>query len=317
MTTIEEFLAVTDPLEVVPRDSYGRPKIKQPDGKLKAYTRATTYVKCLEDTFNLEQWSQRRVARGLVGRPDLVLAVQSLRDEYDPALTDAERKAVKTELNAICAQAKEAAGSSAAATIGTALHKMTERLDRGEAFAPPDTVKADLEAYRAATAHLQWRHIERITVNDDLQVAGTPDRIADRIADVKTGDISYGIGAIAMQLAMYAHSDLYDPATGERTPLEVDQEWATIIHLPALTGTCTLVDVDIAAGWEAVQIAREVRAWRARKNLTRPHRPDLTALIEAAPTPDALLALWREHKATWTEQHSALAAQRKAALVAA
>jgi hypothetical protein len=41
-----------------------------------------------------------------------------------------------------------------------------------------------------------------------------------------------------------------------------------IIHLPVGQGTCTLVEVDIAAGWEAFQLAMDVRRWRSRKDLS-------------------------------------------------
>lgn len=263
MSTPEDPFAIHD----VPRDRWSRPLIKQPDGKQKAYTRCTTYVGCLEDTFNLSKWQQRMVALGLAARPDLLLAVSAHSDD-------------KRRLDDICAEAREAAAASSAATTGTALHRLAERLDRGEEVAVPEVAKADLEAYRQATAGIDWRHIERITVHDGLQVAGTPDRIADRVYDIKTGSIDFGLGKIAMQLALYAHSEVYDVNTGERTPLDVDLERAVVIHLPAGTGTCRLVEVDIAAGWEAVQLATQVRAWRARKDLARPLPP-----VQAAPEP--------------------------------
>ena len=122
---------------------------------------------------------------------------------------------------------------------------------------------------------MRMLHVEQFTVLDELKIGGTPDRVVEYdgqryIADVKTGSIEYGAGAIAMQLAVYAHSRLYNLRTGERTPLDVHQDRAVVIHLPAGTGTCTLHWVDITAGWEAVQHATWVRAWRARRNLIAP-----------------------------------------------
>jgi hypothetical protein len=84
---------------------------------------------------------------------------------------------------------------------------------------------------------------------------------------------------------------------------------------------CELVWVDIAAGWEAVQIARQVHAWRKRKDLTRPFQTVavdiLASLIEGATDADVLTRIYREHRAEWTEMHTELARQRKTALLSA
>jgi hypothetical protein len=312
-----------DPFAIhdVPRDHYGRPLIKPEDGtgKPQAYTRCTTYVGCLEDTFNLSKWQQRMVALGLAARPDLLLAVSAHSDD-------------KRKLDGICEEAREAAAASSAATTSTALHRLAERLDRGEHLDIPAAAKADLEAYRRATDGIDWLHIEQITVHDGLKVAGTPDRIGrflqggsrGRVYDIKTGSVEWGMGKIAMQLALYAHSRLYDPVTGRRTDLDVDLDTAVVIHLPAGEGRCELLEVDIAAGWEAVQLATRVRAWRARKDLARPVAlvdtaeavDPLAVAISQADSADALLVLWREHRAEWTEAHTALAGARKKALAA-
>lgn len=303
MTTgeIDTFLGATE----VPRDRWGRPMILTPDGKRKAYTRCTTFVGCLEDTYNLAKWQQRMVALGLSMRDDLHLAVGAHSDD-------------KTELDKICEAAKEAAASSSSATKGTALHRICERLDSGEDVQVPTAAKKDVKAYQAAVAGVRWSHIERITVNDPLEVAGTPDRIGDGLVwDIKTGGIEYGMGKIAMQLALYAHSLAYDPDTGDRTPLDVDLTRAVIIHLPAGEGTCELVEVDIAAGWEAVEIARQVRDWRKRKNLSRPYTPSdqgLLLVIDTAPDEISLKRLWAENRDRWTAEHTAHAAARKAQL---
>lgn len=321
MTTgeIDAFLGATD----VPRDRWGRPMILTPDGKRKAYTRCTTYVGCLEDTYNLTKWQMRMVATGLSMREDLALSVAAHLDD-------------KSELDKICEAAKEAAASSSSATKGTALHKLCERLDRGEDVQIPTVAKKDIAAYKAATAGIRWSHIERITVHDELQVAGTPDRGgAGLVWDIKTGDITWGIGKIAMQMALYAHSLVYDPNTGERTPFDVSLDRAVIIHLPAGEGRCELVEVDIAAGWEAVQLATQVRAWRARKGLSKPYTdvtifdavPEqpappvstthLARLILEAPDELALRRLWAENRDAWTPDLTKRAAARKAEIAAA
>lgn len=252
----------------ISRDRWGRPLIVPPGGgEPQPYTRTTTFIDVLDDKHALTGWAKRMVAIGLSERPDLLLAVAAHRDD-------------KTRLNAIVEEALQAARGGAAATTGTAIHALTERIDRGVELPPlPDTARRDLEAYRSATAGMEMLAIEEFVVHDGLKVGGTPDRIirwqgVTVIGDVKTSaELRYGIPAHSMQLALYAHSMFYDPDTHERTPLpDVDLERGLIIHLPAGRGVCDLVWVDIEAGWEGVQLAAEVREWRARRGLSWPAR---------------------------------------------
>jgi hypothetical protein len=251
----------------IPRDRYGRPMIQQPGNtKRVAYRRTTTFVSCLEDTYNLQNWKMRRVAYGMGQRKDLVLAAAA----SDP---DDKRK-----LNEIAENALEAAESSAAATTGTALHALTERIDRGQALGViPAEYEADIAAYQAATQNIEWLGIESFRVYDRWQVAGTADRIGKdqhgriRIYDIKTGSIDYP-HKMAMQLAMYARSLPYDIATDKRGNPEdaLDLNRGVIIHLPAGQGRCDLHEIDIASGWGACLIAHQVWRWRATKDLVTP-----------------------------------------------
>lgn len=280
----------------IPRDRFGRPLVVPPGGhKAVGYTRCTTYVGCLDDTYNLSKWQQRMVAIGLADRPDLLLAVSATqRDD-------------KSGLDRIAGQAMEAAKAGAASTTGTALHALTERIDRGEQLPiVPAAHLDDLDAYRAATRELEPVLIEQFTVLDELRIGGTPDRVvryrgAGYIADVKTGSIDWAAGKIAMQLAVYARSMPYDHGTGERTPypFPVDTGRGIVIHLPAGTGKCELHWVDLDAGWNAVRLAGKVRDWRARKDLLQPwdavHPDDYATAVIASGVPDnvaaALLAI--------------------------
>jgi predicted RecB family endonuclease len=299
----------------IDRDRYGRPMVVPPGGGKKvAYTRATTYVDALEDKYALQKWQQRMVILGLVDRPDLLLSAAAHSDD-------------KTKLNRIAEDAIEAAKAGAAATVGTAIHALTHRIDRGETIGPvPGEYQRDLDAYTAATAPLTVLHAERFSVLDDLRIGGTPDRIVEfegerYIADIKTGSVDFGAGKIAMQLAVYAHAQFYDVATGAREPLPgVNGQRGIVIHLPAGTGTCRLLWVDIAAGWEAVQVATQVREWRARKNLmselaavAAPADTVLSAIADAD-TPEALVAIWAAHQGAWTDEHTAAASARKSQL---
>lgn len=316
MTTSVPASPFTTPAPEPNRDRWGRPLVVPPGGgKPKAYTRATTLAGTLDDLYGLMGWKQRQTALGLADRPDLMLAVAANRDD-------------KRRLDDICEQALEASKSSAAATIGSALHTFTEMLDRGQDLPTlPAETAADIEAYRQATAGLEPLLIEQFTVCDDIEVAGTPDRIVRdqqgriRIADLKSGNVTYAAQKIAIQLAIYAHSLVYDVATGQRSALPdgLDLDTALVIHLPAGTGQCELLEIDIAAGWEAVQHAVWTRAWRKRRNLTRPvgEFDGLHAAIAGATSVDELTALYLAHTATWTDEHTAAAAGRKQQLLGA
>jgi len=258
----------------VPRDRWGRPLVVPPDGGPPvAYTRCTTFVGVLEDTYQLSLWQQRMVAIGMAERPDLQMAAYALRDAQRSG-----DKQGKRELNKICSKAIEVAGGSVAANTGTALHSLSEKVDRGEDLGPvPEVFKADLRAYWSATRELEVVAVEDFVVVDDLRVGGTFDRLVKYrgrhyIADIKTGGIDFGIGKIAMQLSMYSRGVRYDHTTQERSPLpeDVSQERGIVIHLPAGQQRCTLHWVDLAAAWDAIGLAAQVREWRARKGLSVP-----------------------------------------------
>jgi hypothetical protein len=247
-----------------------------------------------------------------------------------------------------CEQALVHAQGEAAARVGSILHKFMQDADLGmDMSRVPAEYRPHLEAYRDAMTKLGAHpvHIEQFTVNDELRLGGTPDRVIaidefpDEwfIADIKTGELNYPLEH-CMQLGCYAHSVLYDPATGQRHPYakRINTDRGLIIGVSADTGLVELRWVDIAAGWEAVQTATQVRAWRARKNLSwpageviavppleaPPAAPELAptaaaallVAIDAAKDSDELIELWREAGARWTDEHTARAAARKAAL---
>jgi len=319
----------------VPRDRpWKRPLIIPPgqhaDAKLKPYTRATTFIGCLENTHNLQLWKMRQVARGLAQRPDLLMLVSSLGPQPEE---DDEYRDWRSKMDEVCEQALEAAESSAPANIGTALHAFTDRIDRGQPLGKvPKEYQRHLRAYEAATQDLTAVHIERFVVNDEYQIGGTPDRISlldghDKliITDTKSGDkLSYGMGKIAMQLAVYAHSQFYDPTDGRRSDIpNIDLERGLVIALNAKRGTCDLVWVDLVAGFEGVRLANDVRAWQRRKDFHSPYTPrDLVAEaqsrivtgIATAETEQDLYDLYGISGKAWLPEHTQLAAARKAQL---
>jgi hypothetical protein len=305
--------AFETPKPQIARDRWGRPLVKPlGGGKPVAYTRATTFVDCLDDKSNLAKWQQRQVLRGLRARPDLMLQVA--------AAVEDDKK-----LNAIADEALAAAGSHSKADIGTALHALTETVDAGgDISAVPAEYRGDLDAYAKLMRGCTVMSTETFTVLDDYQVAGTHDRRlvfpqlgnTPVIGDVKTGRIDYGLGKIGMQLAVYAHSQSYDDATGARSPLDVRTDVAVIIHLPAGQGTAEFVWVDIAKAWESIELAAQVRAWRKQKHASIPppwaHDIDLIPnLIEQAVCEADLINIWTQYEPDWTAWHTALAASKK------
>lgn len=327
--------------EGIDRDRFTRPYVTPPGGgKPITYQRVSTFSKMLEDTYRLGKWKQRMVALGLVDNKELRLAVAAHRDE-------------KHTLDELCEEALVYAKAKAAATRGTAVHKLTHKLDRGEDLGviDDDEAQADLAAYVTATSGFEHLAIEEFVVIDDLKIAGSFDRVTRLpdgrvvIADIKTGSIDYGMGSIALQLALYSRGVAYDYRTGTRTPLDVDQNVGLVIHLPAEQAVCRLIEVDIAAGWEAVKLGVQVKQWRGRRDISRPYQPpapvekplysrdgvrgnettpepppppvdELANLVASAPSPEALEALWRANAHRWADRHTELAAARKALLAA-
>jgi hypothetical protein len=265
-----------------------------------SWTRATTIASTLADRYGLERWAQRNTVLGLGLRQDLyALAASCTPDD-------------KEELNRIVDQAQEAAKSRSGANLGTALHRLTERIDSGEILDVPDQWKPDVDAYcqtltdKGVKIHEEW--IERVVVIPKLMVAGTLDRLVTtngsglKVADLKTGQhaVNYGAGDIAIQLALYANAshiwkgttdeirrDQYgryllphpddDPRAYEPMPA-VDTSRALVIHLPVGKGECSLHEIDIKAGAEAVRLAMAVRDWRKRKDLASPFKGGFEAL---------------------------------------
>lgn len=323
-------MTITNASPEIDRDRYGRPMVLPPGGGKKvAYTRCTTFVGVLEDMFNLQQWEKRMVALGLAQRPDLMLAVSAHKDD-------------KTKLNRICDEAKEASAASAAATTGTALHALTEIVDRGQDLPPlPLDAAASLAAYQQATVDLSAVHIERFCVQDTYRIGGTPDRVVAYqgkryIADVKSGNIEFGTLKIAMQLAVYSRSKLYDLHTGARTDHGAEFDRGIVIHLPAgdvpaEQRTCSLYWIDLLAGWEAVKTASTVREKRKIKfgDLTTPfngHGVEVTEQLAASihdeiaqqifacTNPDAVRGLWALHEDAWSDDLTKLAVDHIAGL---
>jgi hypothetical protein len=249
----------THPTVDIPRDRWGRPLIVPPEGgKPVGYTRTSTLAKTLDDKTALTKWKQRQVVIGLGARQDLVAVAHAVKND--------DRK-----LDEIVETAMTAAESERAANIGTALHALSEQVDEGVDLATmPEEFRADLTAYRNALTNVQMVASEMFVVTDEVQAAGTFDRLVrlpDRrilVADLKTGkhEPNYPHSA-ATQMAVYSRGHLYDPEkgrVGHLPALGIDQGQGLLIHLPAGSGRCDLYLLDLHVGWALAQTAVAVRS---------------------------------------------------------
>ncbi|MFC4089372.1 hypothetical protein [Micromonospora sp. GCM10011541] len=283
--------AVDQVADEQPRDRWKRPLIYVPGKpKLVPYTRCTTFIDVIEDKSALTKWGKRMVLVGAAKAPQVVREAVGL-DHTDPAGKKALDAKAETLVNV--------AGANDKREKGTHLHGLSEYVDRGEPLpecSPQD--RADMAAYMMATLDLEVVHAERLVVVDEMEVAGTPDRVSyydgpgpglmypdmgypdhikgNLITDLKTGSVEYGALKMAMQLAMYSRGVFYDWRTQERTPLpDVNQEWGLIVHLAAGTGVATVYWIDLTAGWKGVQVAKIVRELRKNKKVMFPFGPDV------------------------------------------
>jgi hypothetical protein len=145
--------------------------------------RASTLVKEVEtDNHNLDLWKLRQVLIGAARRSDLITAVKAMGDP-DPA-TGWTREQKKLQ-NELADKAMEAAKDTDGAITGTAMHTLTERIDRGEPLGSvlaaelPAVVAQSLRSYAKLRELNGWRtvEIERTVECEELEVRGTLDRV--------------------------------------------------------------------------------------------------------------------------------------------
>lgn len=281
----------------VERDRWGRYLLPHPEtGKKQSWQRATTFAKAIKDTFALNEWQMRMLLKGAALHPDVVADAYSL-----------DVKADKVALNALAEKLKEMAGAKSGANKGTAIHKAAELLDQGmslEKAAAPQ-YRADVQAYTDALRKYGLEPVphmvERRTCMPSIGVAGTLDRV------YRTADGSYVIGDLksaqaigfaeletTVQLTVYAWgvntAGVYDPraktwqAPGTEGVPEVRTDYAIVMHVPAGSGTCKPLRVDLNKGRRYVDLCTEVHNARRTRGLLRPYMqlPTLPDLDESA-----------------------------------
>lgn len=317
----------------VPRDTWGKPRILPVDKKmpqdpakrdkvLRSYFRPSGWAEVLEDHYKLERWNERRTVEGM-------MADKGLRAEWITAGVEEDEDGVKNRVVAdlrddIIKRAKARAGTGVKSSVGTALHAVTERHDLGLANVNlPEEYQVDLDEWIRLTAPLKILAVECFVVEDYYKLAGTFDRLAYyhepcsncghrvRVVDLKSGHgdkVSYEGMKIGTQLAVYAHSQFYDPATGARTPIEdICLCRAIVVDLPAGSGRGVLRWVNIGQAWtEAVSLAATVREIRKKKNWWLEFVPtlDIMPLIASATSTQELNGIWSTYRSIWTPEHT-------------
>lgn len=276
------------------RDGYGRYKLPSPDpkdsGKIKAYTRATTIAKILDDSYNLEQWRLGNTLHGLVLDPHLASELIRLVDLMQGGRPD------KKDLGSIAKRAGIAAGDQEASEFGTALHAWLEFIDLGlgTIHDVPPMFQTHVFYYlqRLALAGLRAvpEYVERIVYNAEGNVVGTLDRIyEDSEGDLVLGDVKssksldFSHLSIAIQLGIY-HSALFILAEDGRSWLpmpKLKDKYAVVMHCPSgPIGSDTnrpgpehtaAVTFDMAQGRAALSLALMVKAVRKDAKTTIPN----------------------------------------------
>lgn len=260
-----------------PEAKRGRYTLPNPDsGKSKSWQRVTNFVKLSDDTYHLELWKQRNVAKGaalLIQQGKLTLA----------ELATLEVKADKDRLNRICERAQDVADAYKMADEGTALHTSTELADYadGNAAAPgiPERHQRKVQLYLDALAShgitVVPDMIERVTASARYEVAGKFDRVyrlpdgSNVIGDVKTGDsLDLSMPSIAAQLACYEDGiNSVGIFNGQRydTDVKVRTDFGLVVHLPSTRDEVTLIMVDLDQGHEICRVNLEVKTVRRIK----------------------------------------------------
>lgn len=197
---VDEFKTVDDNAPKVERDALGRPRILNPaTGKVKSYTRVTTYIDNLEDKTALDKWKLRTLLEGIalnegdavdkdkadyyVGQArdamhvrDVALAKINKADRKGKletgergTLEAAAFKVFKSTLDAIAHEALELGGVHERAQKGTDLHALAELYDMQGMGVINDKLKmheitpadhADIVAYASAMMAAEVKVLE-------------------------------------------------------------------------------------------------------------------------------------------------------------
>lgn len=238
----------------------------------------TGVAKIAADQWNIEQWTKRSVAVGMLF--DHAHNGDSLREELavDPA--------DKALGNQVAEKALELAKAHAKAARGTQMHRVLEltllnrlrELLTDQQRRDADVLRRTLDRYRLTPYE---GLVEQFVAYPDYRVTGRFDAVMERSdGSVVIVDLKSGPGAIeyphstCVQLALYARAPhvsavIEEDDTGKQAvtqwrtmppQLDLDRGYVLLVQPDAEVGT--LHEIDIAHGWEAGQLALQIVNWR-------------------------------------------------------
>ena len=258
------------------------------DGKRERYSRPSGFAKPLDDESALTNWRIDRAAIGVAHSKDLQARYVAIKLDDRKGLQQLREDAIN------------AGRGGEAASIGTAIHSMSERFeDPDDDFAPPEPYLSALRAYTLEMARLGLESVmmECAFVTTEYRTAGTADRVYRLtrplvtptgeilpagtlvIGDIKTSkSLEYSMGGFAAQLSLYAQGQLYDVVNDELldTP-DINQDWGIIAWIPSNQeqGHCEMIWIDLKKGNEAAWLAQMVKEYRKTWRRSEPIRvPD-------------------------------------------
>jgi hypothetical protein len=125
---------------------------------------------------------------------------------------------------------------------------------------------------------------------------------------------------IAMQLAIYAHADLVwneDAGRWDEPDIELNRDVAVVMHVPSDRIAADIHVIDIARGWELVQVAMDVRKARKEtlnRKLNSPSEQKWERAILNATTKQELSTIWEtaSEAGEWTDKLLDLGKARQA-----
>jgi hypothetical protein len=258
------------------RDQYDRPMLIPANGGDRIpYTSASTLADALSDTYGLDRWDRRMIARGIGMSEEL--AALAAAEPYNTGLGDPDKDAMKESgrrLDEIIDRARDVAKAHQKRDWGTAFHGFTEP-ENAPYVKVPERMQPDVDSFFAELAkyRIEIGPTEIFVANDALQSAGTFDHLVRVpgvkgwvVLDKKTG--VYHPEACRIQMAAYAGGVVYDKETDRRLSFmeafgdDVNQEFAITAHTAAMSGKTVLWEEPLDIGRRAAAAAIWVRQYR-------------------------------------------------------
>lgn len=265
-----------------------------------AYTRISTASGWTDDKGNLTNWAASQAMVGLMKSKSLQARISSLIARTQ----DDVYRENKAALREIVQTATQIAQAQARADYGTAVHELSELLDKRilDWQYVPDALKGPLEAYQEAMAPFTVVDTEVFVTVDledaNVRLAGSMDKLLSHpeldgvvTCDLKTGaDEPRYSNKVTTQVALYSKGLRYrddkfsgTPAfdDGEQSPVnvsfrkplhpDINTTTGLMIHLPLepVNGKhkCTMYLLDLERGWENFRLGHRLQGARRHPKL--------------------------------------------------